>query len=79
MDRHKYQTNRHKSIEKFKSGSLKRKIAEEEDKKNKNCIANSRLITDFKEFQQNSSTAGKHDLPASPSQPEQCEAPNEVN
>ena len=47
MDRHKTQTNRHKKKEEFKSGSTKRKIAEEKEKKNEEVIAKSRRMTDY--------------------------------
>lgn len=47
MDRHKTQTNRHKKKEEFKSGSAKRKIAEEKEKKNEEVIAKSRRMTDY--------------------------------
>ena len=47
MDRHKIQTNRHKKKEEFKSGSAKRKIAKEKEKKNEEVIAKSRRMTDY--------------------------------
>lgn len=47
MDRHKMQSNRHKTKEVFKSGSAKRKIAKEKEKKNEEVLAKSRRMTDF--------------------------------
>lgn len=47
MDRHKTQINRHKTKELFKSGSAKRKIAKEKEKKNEEVLAKSRRMTDF--------------------------------
>lgn len=47
MDRHKIQTNRHKAKVEYLSGSAKRKIAEEKDKKNEELIAKSRRMTDY--------------------------------
>lgn len=47
MDRHKTQTNRHKTKEAFKSGSAKRKMAKEKEKKNEEVLAKSRRMTDF--------------------------------
>lgn len=47
MDRHKTQSNRHKTKEVFKSGSAKRKMAKEKGKKNEEVLAKSRRMTDF--------------------------------
>lgn len=47
MDRHKVQNNRHKKKEVFKSGSEKRKIAKEKEKKNEEVLSKSRRMTDF--------------------------------
>lgn len=60
MDRHKIQTNRHKKKEEFKSGSAKRKIAKEKEKKNEEVIAKSRRMTDYMKFKPSSSAAPKN-------------------
>lgn len=77
MDRHKIQTNRHKKKEEFKSGSAKRKIAKEKEKKTEEFIAKSRRMTDYLKFKPSTSAAQENDddthLPASPSQPQNFE------
>lgn len=78
MDRHKIQTNRHKKKEEFKSGSAKRKIAKEKEKKNEEVTAKSRRMTDYMKFKPSSSAAPKNNdddtrSPASPSQPQNFE------
>lgn len=47
MDRHKTQSNRHKTKEVFKCGSEKRKMAKEKEKKNEQVLAKSRRMTEF--------------------------------
>lgn len=47
MDRHKIQSNRHKTKEVFKSGNAKRKIAKEKEKKKAEVLAKSRRMTDY--------------------------------
>lgn len=78
MDRHKIQINRHIKKEEFKSGSAKRKIAKEKEKKNEEVIAKSRRMTDYMKFKPSSSAASQNidddtRSPASPSQPQNFE------
>jgi len=47
MDRHKIQLDRHKKKQEYKSGSYKRKIAKEKNKRNEEVIAKSRRMTDY--------------------------------
>lgn len=74
MDRHKIQTNRHKKKEEFKSGSAKRKIAKEKQKKNEEVIAKSRRMTDYMKSKPSCSAVPKnYDNARSPACPNQAE------
>ena len=66
MDRHKIQINRHKKKEEFKSGSAKRKIAKEKQKKTEEVIAKSRRMTDYMNSKQ-SAVPKNNDNTRSPS------------
>lgn len=60
MDRHKIESNRHKNKEVFKSGSAKRKIANEKKNKLEEVIAKSRRLTDYMLFKPSSCAAVKN-------------------